>query len=267
MCKYFNLTACLLVALCSCTNLQPANRFETVPAGYNLTFFSGVFSHWVIEHIVNRSSEELHVYIEGDGIPWLNGNIVNDDPTPENLLAFSLLQLDGENAIYLGRPCYFSEQLPTKDPNCNPHYWTDARYSQTVVDSMVSVLDRYARDNNYRKLVLFGYSGGGVIATMMACRMKQKTTLVTVAANLDVAAWTRFHDYSPLTRSLDPARDFSPCDGLTQFHFAASEDIVVPAATTKVFMNKVNSKLAILIGLDHGCCWREKWPEILLKVR
>jgi hypothetical protein len=269
MCEFSHIiaTICMLMALGGCGNLNSKEFSATEQQGYNKTFIKDGFYHWAIEHIVSPSHETLHVYIEGDGVPWVNENIVNDDPTPKNPLTLSLMQLDNTNAIYLGRPCYFANYLPVKDSKCNPHYWTDARYSQTVVSSMINALNSYARENGYSKLVLIGYSGGGVIATMMACHLPYQTTLVTIAANLDVAAWTQLHGYSPLTLSLDPAKDFFPCRGLTQYHFAAADDWIVPPQTAAKFFERTHSRLNIFANADHNCCWSKKWQEILSEIR
>jgi hypothetical protein len=81
----------------------------------------------------------LHVYIEGDGLPWLLPDLVAPDPTPRNPLMLQLLGQDLGPAIYLGRPCYFGY---AKTPPCSAWWWTDGRFAPEVVHSMAVVLSR-----------------------------------------------------------------------------------------------------------------------------
>ena len=64
------------------------------------------FSHLVIQRSGSPPGSRLHVYIEGDGIPW-HGNFPSADPTPHNTLALRLASLDPNDIAYVGRPCYF----------------------------------------------------------------------------------------------------------------------------------------------------------------
>ncbi len=174
---------------------------------------------------------------------------------------------DKSDAIYLGRPCYFNHYAAGADPRCDVRYWTSARYSQQIVDDMSAIANRYVLAKKPRKVVVVGYSGGGVLATMMACSLPQPVTLVTLAANLDVAQWTALHNYAPLSSSLNPATDFVPCDNLSQHHFAGSTDANVPVAVTRAFTERFNVPLHILPATDHFCCWTEIWEQLLSEAR
>jgi hypothetical protein len=131
---------------------------------------SAHFKHLVVEHFPLKNSDELHIYIEGDGLPWIE-NAPTADPTPRNPLALELMHQDTGNAIYLGRPCYFNHYALGADQRCDVRYWTSARYSQQVIDDMSAIAARYIADKKPRKIILIGYSGGGVLATMMACAL------------------------------------------------------------------------------------------------
>ena len=102
---------------------------------------------------------------------------------------------DKSPSIYLGRPCYFG--LATS-PNCTPAVWTHDRYSEKVVASMQAALEKYLQLHPYKHLMFVGYSGGGVLAMLLAARVPNTEKLVTIAANLDTDAWTQYHNYSSL---------------------------------------------------------------------
>ena len=144
----------------------------------------GRFEHAVYEKSASVSNAEtLHVYIGSDGTPW-RGNRPASDPTPRNPLALRLMLIDPAPAIYIGRPCYHGL---AQDPDCNESVWTSARYSADTVDSMAAVIAGYSAEH----IILIGYSGGGSIAALLASRLEKVRSLLTIAANLDTAAWVR----------------------------------------------------------------------------
>ncbi|TQV84029.1 alpha/beta hydrolase [Exilibacterium tricleocarpae] len=225
------------------------------------------FRHLVVERLQPAAAAArqpatgggwLHVYIEGDGIPWINHRHINDDPTPRYPLALHLMSLDSGRAIYLGRPCYFG----TDDPHCETTYWTDGRYAEPVIDSMMSVLGDYCENH---RLVLIGYSGGGVIALLGARQLPCADLVVTVASNLDIEGWTAFHGYLPLRTSVNPAA-VEPPAGVRQLHLVGGRDQNVPLAATRRFFQHTATTPAIYPRYDHRCCWVEEWPRILQQI-
>ena len=50
-----------------------------------------------------------------------------------------------------------------------------------------------------REVTFVGYSGGGVLAVLIAERLDNVAGVITVGANLDTDAWTEHHGYLPLT--------------------------------------------------------------------
>lgn len=96
----------------------------------------------------------------------------------------------------------------------------------------------------------------------MAQQMPEVTQLVTIAANLDVDAWTRHHHYSPLRKSLNPAA-LSIKQPKLQYHFFGSNDRVVPPELAQNWLQTQGFPLIIIEGFDHRCCWQQKWPELL----
>jgi hypothetical protein len=219
------------------------------------------FSHIVYLNYVTSHSKVLHVYLEGDGLPWLYGQIVAADPTPRNPLMLRLMAWDEEPSVYLGRPCYHG--LADETP-CKPELWTHGRYSGTVLTSMAAALKRLLYDGSFESLALFGYSGGGTLAMLLAGRFPQTHTVVTLAGNLDPDAWTRLHGYAPLRTSLNPTRQAPLKPGIHQFHFAGGQDRNVPAEMIRTAVaHQHDARFKIIAQFDHRCCWEQLWPSVL----
>ena len=128
--------------LLACSNHAERISSEAVDYGFSSqvtagddylhqVYWNGPGSHF--------QSESLHVYLEGDGSPWIRHQWVSKDPTPRNPLMLRLMAMDPAPSIYLGRPCYhgFAETPP-----CTPDMWTDSRYSEAVINSMSKDLNK-----------------------------------------------------------------------------------------------------------------------------
>jgi pimeloyl-ACP methyl ester carboxylesterase len=199
------------------------------------------------------------VFFEGDGRPWAaHGTHPSVNPDPRRAVALELATV--QQATLLGRPCYHGH---TRDPDCEATLWTYARYSEPVVESMAVVLRQMIRSRPSAPVVLVGYSGGGALALLVADRVPEVRAVVTLAANLDLEGWTRYHGYQPLTGSLDPlaARALRPgCE----IHIAAARDTVVPPALVEAgAARRPGASFRIEPGADHACCWRSRWQALL----
>ena len=251
--------------LASC--MSPADKFSRKALEYGFDsqeVSSDIFKHRVYfnQFVVDRGrSTALHVYLDGDGTPWLRNKWVAEDPTARNPLILRLMHLDKMPSILLGRPCYYGLN---QSLNCDGKYWTSHRYSSEVVNSMIYVLRAWLEKNNYKELTFIGFSGGGSLAVLMANDIDITTKVVTVAANLDVAAWSEFHGYRALTNSLNPTKEVVLRAGIQQFHFAGKDDKVVPAFIIKKYAQSQNSARYFEVsGKSHVCCWEMEWPKIL----
>ena len=116
-----------------------------------------------------------------------------------------------------------------------------------------------------QELVWFGYSGGGTLAVLLASRVPQSVAVITVAANLDIDAWTDLHGDRPLVGSLNPARQPSLPDRVVQIHYAGGRDRVVPVEIVRRGVTGAG-RLVVEPEFDHVCCWAASWPRILGEV-
>jgi hypothetical protein len=208
------------------------------------------------------ASSVLHVYIEGDGQPFLSRTTVALDPTPREPLMLRLMALDPARSLYLGRPCYFDL---SHDPGCDPSFWTVRRFSPEVVDSLAVVLRSEMIRANAREVELYGHSGGGTLAVLLAARVASVTRVVTIGATLDTAAWCALHGYTPLLGSLNPA-ELGPNPELPRvLHLVGSQDTNTPPELVESAAARIgaSSSVRIVRGYTHNCCWEKIWGRVL----
>lgn len=208
----------------------------------------------------SQASRSLRVYIEGDGAAWSSGYRPPADPTPQRPLVLELAERDLAAAVaYLGRPCQYL--APVALAGCSSAYWSERRFAPEVVAAMDQALSRIKQVAGAERLSLVGYSGGGVLATLLAQRRDDIDGLVTLAAPLALAEWVRLKALSPLRGSLDP---LDGCASLPYaVHMVGSRDRVVPTALGARFVARHGGRLQLLPGFDHGCCWVQHWPALL----
>lgn len=217
--------------------------------------------------------DAIHIYLEGDGTPWVKRYFIAQNPTPRYPLALELMKRDHQLGFYIGRPCYylspdFYQALAQKKITgpCNFHYWTDARYSENVVDLMskaiTATLYELSAEQRNLPVILIGHSGGGTLAMLIAQRVSAIDGVITIAANMDTDAWTKHQGYSPLKKSINPAAALS-MRNIPQVHFAGEKDDVVPPAINASFMKNIGQELIIKKDFTHSCCWLNEWPALL----
>jgi pimeloyl-ACP methyl ester carboxylesterase len=209
------------------------------------------------------------VYIEGDGLAWLDRTTISADPTPLRPVALRLALADPNAVLYIGRPCQYPDEAPTA--KCDPRYWTSHRYAPEVVEALSTVIDR-SKGSFGGDIELIGYSGGGVLAALIAARRTDVARIVTVAANLDLAAWTRTLGVDPMTASLDPAREAERIGGIRQYHLVGALDKAVPPSVVRSYIEKSPGPgerriMEIVPDYDHDCCWHRDWSRRLAAIR
>ncbi|MGA0838260.1 MAG: alpha/beta fold hydrolase [Pseudomonadales bacterium] len=206
-------------------------------------------------------SPRLHIYLDGDGRPFVTPRRIARDPTPQAPLVLDLMVSDPQPAIYLGRPCYHGLQT-----GCDARDWTIARYGPRVVDALALAVRRTAARHQAREVVLIGYSGGGVLAVLVADRVPEVSAVLTVAANLDTDAWTNAHGFSALEGSLNPAelKRVSPAPAL---HLSGAEDQNVPPELIERYRAAApDAVFATVAGFGHVCCWARDWAHWLARL-
>lgn len=204
----------------------------------------------------------LSVYIEGDGAPWVSPGLPPRDPTPTRATVLALATADRAAAVaYLGRPCQY---LAAEDlSSCDPAYWNEARFAPEVIEEYGHALEQLKAATGAIKLRLFGYSGGGVVAALLAACRTDVEQWTTIAAPLDLAEWTAAHGISPLARSIDPARLPPDTTQTPGKHWLGARDRIVPAAVVRNFTRRHGGTLTVVPDFDHVCCWAEHWPRLL----
>jgi hypothetical protein len=250
-----------LHAFAACST--PTSRIGKAATGLGFTQHTvdgTQFSHAVFTKTAGTPGSALHVYLDGDGSPWIRGRWIAKDPTPADPFTLQLMAADPSPAVYVGRPCYHG----LVSPACTQALWTSARYSETVVASMAAAVSRVRARHGTPDLVLVGYSGGGTLAMLVAGRLPNVRAVVTIAANLDVDSWSELHGYLPLAGSLNPARSAPLHPDIVQMHYAGAKDEnVPPGIVVAVASAQANATVTVVPGFDHRCCWLERWPEML----
>ena len=210
-------------------------------------------------------ADSLTLYIEGDGLAWVDAATPSFDPTPLDPLALRLAfnQPSGA-AVYLARPCQYVAEADWR--NCARKYWTSHRFSPEVIEASNQALEQLKRKFGAQRLVLVGYSGGAAVATLLAARRDDVERLITVAGNLDHQTWTALDTLSPLSGSLNPADAWHQLIRVPQIHFIGAQDQSVPLAVAdayrKRFPPNALPRLRVLERFDHRCCWVAAWPAL-----
>lgn len=211
--------------------------------------------------------QPLRVYLEGDGKAWITRTRISLDPTPHDPLALRLAAQDlSANVVYIARPCQYVNLR--QESHCNPHLWSQARYSEEIVSAIDAVIDAYVRRLGANPVIeLVGYSGGGALAVLVAQRRGDVSGLRTVAGNLDTKQFTRLHQVSPLKDSLNPAAYAAQLRHLPQRHYAGTADPVIPVAIALAYQQAAGHAGCVevrpLSGASHSEGWQELWPALL----
>ena len=252
----------LFIMVQGCTS--PGARVDQMAAefGFKRELIQGTkFLHVVYRNDSGRKTGPLHIYLEGDGSPYLNRRWVSPDPTPRNPLMLRLMALDPGASVYLARPCYNGRATA---PPCDSSLWTQARYSAEVVDSTVAVARRLLSQRQKQEFFLFGHSGGGTLAMLMAAQLPETRAVITLAGNLDTDAWTHYHRYEPLHSSLNPARRPPVDKDILQLHLVGeNDDNIPPQMLQRATETQWRARVGTVAGFDHSCCWPKLWPMVL----
>ena len=257
------LLTCIVLLLNACTTPIKQNEKYAVAHGFKQFDIQGVnFRHTVfLNH--KQNGKTWHIYIEGDGKPWIDKRFVAKDPTTIKPLMLRLMIQDQASVIYLGRPCYHGKN---NDGICNALHWTHERFSEQVVTSMAAALTSLIKTYQIPSIVLIGHSGGGTLAMLLAEKIPETKVLVTLAGNLDIDAWADQHGFSRLQGSLNPASRKSIPATIQQYHYLGRRDKNIKTSMIAPVVNKQEqAELFLLDHYGHLCCWERDWPDFLEK--
>ena len=215
----------ILLLLCGCVSTWHApDDFLFVPVK------SGGYEIATWQKITN-STDEIHIYIEGDGRSFDSRGRPNYDPTPRGTFLRNIATSDNAaNVVYIARPCQF-----IMSDSCTKSDWTDGRFSQKIIDSMSGAVKGIA---NGRPIIFIGYSGGAMISGLIIENTPELNVKnwITIAGVLNHADWTEYFGDTPLSHSLD----MDDLPQVKQLHYAAEKDEVVPLELTKKWVGEEN---------------------------
>jgi pimeloyl-ACP methyl ester carboxylesterase len=212
------------------------------------------------------ATDLLTVYIEGDGLAFIDARTISADPTPEDPLALRLALVAPQRpAVYLARPCQYT--MPDHGRGCRPEEWSSRRYAPEIIDAMNRAVDAAKAAAGGPRIVLVGYSGGGAVAVLLAAHRADVAGIVTIGGDLDLEYWTKRDNLAPLVGSLDPKDVAEAVSALPQIHFAGARDDVVGPDVVRAYLARMRdtsrARLVTIDDFDHECCWVDAWPKLV----
>lgn len=208
------------------------------------------------------ASSNIRIYIEGDGLAWLDEGRISPNPTPPDPVGLKIASSDEgrEPWVYLGRPCQY-----VWGSGCHSDLWTFGRFSSEVIDLYHTILTQLRQRYHNKTFTLIGYSGGGAIALLLGARRKDIQNIITFAGTLDSTEWTKIHGYTPLYLSMNPVDYIHSLQQIPQMHYVGGDDENMPtrvALSYKRFFNqKALVNLMIVPGVSHETGWEDFWSQ------
>ena len=256
---------CALLSACVGHETESEQTLLTTARWQQHELAGDTFQHSFFVAQLPPDIASLHVYIGGDGRAFLNPNTIAQDPTPRAHLTLRLALVDPAPSAFLARPCYYGGSMSAA---CTADLWTVNRYSPVVIDSMLAALSLISKRFPRAEITLVGYSGGGVIALLMARKFDRVVRVLTVAAPLDTDIWVAEHGYTPLAAISNPAGIVDWPPDLEQIHLSGAKDSNVTPEMLESYLEKTGNtgtaaRSLVYPGFDHKCCWLQDWPQIL----
>ena len=258
-----------LLFLVSCSSSSTPNQRNQIIEDLNLnkfnknTYSTKYFNIFSLEKINN--DKNLTIYIEGDGLSWIDRFTPSSNPTPKDPLAFKLALVDAsENVIYLARPCQY-----VGSNNCNEDIWTSAQYSSTVLNSYNEIINYLSK--KYKDIHLVGYSGGAGIAMYLASvEGNNIKSIRTIAGNINHNELSKILNISRLKKSVNFYSIEEKVKTMPQIHYYGLKDKTVPNILQISYAEKNlgNNCVAIQSVEDtsHNEGWLDFWAENNLKL-
>ncbi|OGQ48121.1 MAG: hypothetical protein A3H42_03355 [Deltaproteobacteria bacterium RIFCSPLOWO2_02_FULL_46_8] len=265
------LGAAFLLSVSGCTTVDPSgNPAHIIAWAAKQDFWvsnirAGTFRLASFSRGAMVTGDTMVVYIEGDGAPWVTPYHPPRDPTPQKPVSLTLAAVDpAQKVVYLGRPCQYLDAEALR--NCDSAYWIERRFAPEVIAAYDDALTQLKASLGVRQIRLVGFSGGGVIAVLVAARRNDVESLITVAAPLAVSEWVVWHNASPLIGSLDPAELGENVHLPPSVHFVGNRDKIVPVSVVEKFTRRKGGHMETILDFDHDCCWSRDWAKLLGRV-
>lgn len=211
------------------------------------------------------SGPVLTVVFEGDGAGHDVRGRPTGDPTPRRPLGLAIARRwpagEGEGPrVWIGRLCQY---VRAEDARCGQADWTTARFSETAVAAADAAVDRMKTRTGAARVRLVGWSGGGTLAMLVAQRRSDVSGVVTMAAPLDLRAWTDGRGLSPLTGSLDPSLGGWAGARPAQVHLLGAFDPIAPPRDAADPARRLAGPGGVvsLLPEEHVCCWARRAAE------
>jgi len=226
------------------------NEFSRVIYQNDLDIFS-------LQRINN--SKSVIIYIEGDGLSWIDRFTPSSDPTPMDPIAFKLAKLDqNPNVIYLGRPCQY-----IKNNQCRREIWTKLQYSKLVMVQYEEILKEVLK--NHSEAHLIGYSGGSVVAMYLASIEGLNIKSVrTIVGNIDPNKFTNLLNLSSYQTSINLDQIDDKIKSIPQIHYYGDKDQVIPKEIHLNYQNKYINNSCIKtaeVKASHIQGWEVFWKN------
>jgi hypothetical protein len=264
--RFVTLILCAFLCLTACTSGRRQAQHLARTAHFQFTRFETpayVLYGWLRE----GNGPVLHVYLEGDGMAFATRTRPSSDPTPRDPVAFRLAcRHPGSGPVlYLGRPCQYVEDADTK--GCTEAVWTSDRMSERAVRSTAAAVDQAKLLTGTTRIALYGFSGGGGIAALLAQRRQDAIFLGTIAGNLDHRFWAAIQNLTPLHGSLNPMDGAAAVADIPQLHLTGGKDSVVPSIMAERWCAALPPgspcRHRHVPDMTHGGAWESVWPELL----
>jgi len=199
----------------------------------------------------------MKIYIEGDGLAWINRRTISSDPSPINPIALKFASKDtNPNIFYISRPCQYNLEL---NKNCDKKYWTNERFSIEVVDSFNEIIDSLKKEFNFKDIEIIGFSGGAAIATLVASKRDDIKKITTIVGNLNHKLLHQIHNLTQTPESLNPINIAEKISHISQVHYIGGKDEIITIDIVNSFIkaskNSKNIKTILIKEASHTQAW------------
>jgi len=254
----------IVVLLNSCSLPDLRERIEIINSFNQKQFIEEIyatpyFEIYSLSKIKNLG--KLIIYIEGDGVSWIDRRTISSNPTPTDPLAFKLAKIDrNDNVVYLARPCQYTREGSS---NCNnKDIWTVSQYSEAVLSSYTAIIDNYSQ---FKEIHIVGYSGGAGIAMYLGSINHPKIKSIrTVAGNINHNRLSQLINISPLDKSINFYQVEEESKNTPQVHYFGSADKVIPRELSLGLKNnnQLNKCIKVKeVNASHNEGWELFWSK------